>query len=70
MKPLESTTFLLNYQWWCELASSIVGAAARYEMHKRPEQLQRAADQALDAAFNAERWHDRWLNTEDETRRA
>lgn len=68
MKPLESTTLLLNYQWWCELASSIVGAAARYKMHKRPEQLQRAADQALDAAFNAERWHDRWVNTEDETR--
>lgn len=68
MKLLESTTFLLNYQWWCELATSIVGAAARYEMHKRPEQLQRAADQALDAAFNAERWRERWIGADSSNR--
>jgi hypothetical protein len=61
MKPLHSTLCLINYQWWHDHAMSVVRIASQYEMHKRPEQMQRAANQAIEAATIAGKWHLRWL---------
>lgn len=63
MKPLHSTICLLNYQWWHDHAMSVVRIASQYEMHKRPEQMQRVASQAIEAATIAGKWHLRWLAT-------
>lgn len=65
MKPRYSTTCLLNYQFWCELLQNIVNAASKHEMHKRPEQIERAVDQSIQAGSFAGEWRKNWEATDE-----
>ena len=67
MKPLAATKALLNLAWWHEHAISVMQTIGEYQMHKRPEQFKRAANQVIEAASLAEKWHNEWLKTFPQT---
>ena len=67
MKPLPSTSALLNLVWWHEHAISVMQTIGEYQMHKRPGQFIRAANQVIEVASLAEKWHNEWRKTFTQT---
>lgn len=61
MKPLFSTYCLLNHQWWCAKVEELLQIVSQYQVHKYPDQLQRAKQQVLECAGIAKEWRDKWI---------